>query len=172
MSLEWAGRYTPGFYDRYVLQVSVGFAVVGVIAAFLFVALLGIPFIGQIVVCSIGGAIGGASLRRGWRAAVRFGLGFGVALGVVLPITIVSLQDSLMPPWIIGGFVVGFGVAGMIGPRISGLGSRMVYAGAAAFGVAGAIGGTVIVIAFFSIDGFVAVGLGILIPHALGLGQA
>src|SRR3972149_5368500 len=87
--------------NRYLVRVvvvAVGFAVGGLIAA------LGIIFSGvvhrnndpnfafemtlfrMILVgaFSISGAIGGASLRKGWRPVIGFGLAFGV-VGVVCP---------------------------------------------------------------------------------------
>lgn len=157
---------------RYVYQVAVGFAV-GALVAALGVIHSPMPLIGEMAAFSISGAIGGASLRRGWRPVVGFGLAFGV-FGVFIPLAFVAPQgmskDSEVFPLVLC-FLIGFGLAGGIGAAISGLGWRMALAGAAGFGVAGAIGGTVFAIVFLvaeNIPFFLIVFVPVLIPHALG----
>jgi hypothetical protein len=143
---------------RYLVQVAVGFAVGGFIAAlgsifYVVVHRYDSAFemiLSRIILVgafSISGAIGGASLRKGWRPVIGFGLAFGVVGLVSSPLLQQLGQGGSLELLIIAILVVGFctaiafGLAGAIGTAISGLGPRMVLPGAKAFGVAGAIGG-------------------------------
>jgi hypothetical protein len=142
--------------NRYLVRVTVGFAVGGLVAGLGSIFSGGIPadqsfdVLIQFVAFSIGGAIGGASLGKGWRSVIGFGLAFGV-FGAVCPIKDLMGGGCMAPPVIFTSILSGlfsaiaFGLVGAIGgTAISGLGGRLMLAGARAFGGAGFIGGMVL----------------------------
>jgi len=101
-------------------------------------------FWGQLFGFAIGGALGGSSLGRGRKGIIGFGIGF-LILGVVIPIVSVAPQGMsggfgvlLIFPV---GFAVGFGIAGAIGARISGLKGKSIFTGVRTFGIGGGLGG-------------------------------
>lgn len=120
-------------------------------------------------------------MGRGRRPAIGFAVAF-VLFGWITLLAFVALQGTSNNSQVFLGsilyFSIGFGVPGVLGSALSGLGSRMLLAGVAA-GVAGAIGGAVFasVVVFlvpedamgwsagqFLVGGFV---VGVLIAHAL-----
>lgn len=160
--------------NRHVVRVAVGFAVGGLIAALgMFFPAIYLPsnhrtafdaicrgMIPVTMECiQVGaflfsGAVGGASLRRGWRPVIGFGLAFGL-VGVVchplrdwVPVKggMISFPLWFISIWLAFMLAIASGVAGAIGAAISGLRWRIVLAGTGAFGGAGAIGGALFAI--------------------------
>lgn len=142
--------------SRYVVKVCVGFAV-GALVATLGIIPMGpvsrgwpdsVTWSAVIGLFSASGAIGGASLRKGWRPVIGFALAFGL-LGVWMPApmqdvfsgsiagvsrasgctTIGSMFPVLsiiMLTIVLSIFgAIAFGLAGVIGAGISGLGGEV-----------------------------------------------
>lgn len=175
--------------SRYVVKVCVAFGVGGVIPVLGFWSIEFMGVYGRIwalgllmISYAIGGAISGASLGRGRRPAIGFAVAY-VFFGWFPLLAFMALNGTSNNSQVflasILFFSIGLGVTGLLGSALSGLGSRMLLAGVAAFGVAGAIGGAVFasVVVFlvpedamgwsagqFLVGGFV---VGVLIAHAL-----
>lgn len=106
-----------------------------------------VPLLGPLV----GGAIAGGSLRVGRRATVGFAVAFLVSLPILM-LRLIGIQGmgeeellDLLVLFIATG-AVAFGLMGLVGVAITGLGVRAIVASLVVFGLAGSLGGALLAI--------------------------
>ena len=156
---------------HYVVHVCLLFVLGGIVAA---AGILVFPL--SLLTYPLGGAISGASLGKGRRPVIGFAVAF-VLLGFMIPVALIAPQgmskNSELFFFPIVMFSIGFGITGVFGSALSALGPRMLLAGVAGFGAAGAIGGAIFGSACVILaSGANPIALGVvvvavLIPHAL-----